>query len=208
MRPYRFSLAIALLAITLVGAIPARAQGPSLALAATRRDATGAVYSIPQETDRQGNPQPPLLLPGEYVVVTGAGLPPNQPVQAALATQTHTFPLPYQNVNGATQPASQPMTDASGAFQDLTFALPPADQVTDPTGQLVIIVGPSRVVAPVAIVTTASTTAGPEDKRAVAFGAGFFILAMIILFLLIRDVPTYPVRRAVSRERAAGKDAG
>jgi hypothetical protein len=208
MRPYRLSFCIGLLAVMLVGVIPAHADGPSIALAATRQDTTGAVYSIPQETDRQGNPQPPLLLPGEYVVVSGAGLPPNQPVQAALATPTHTFPLPYQNVNGATQPAAQPVTDANGMFQDLTFALPPADQVTDPTGQLVIIVGPSRAVAPVAIVTNAATTAGPEDKRAVAFGAGFFILAMIVLFLLIRDVPTYPVRRAPSRQPAADGDAG
>jgi hypothetical protein len=186
----------------------ASAQGPSLVLAATRRDATGAVYAIPPVTDRKGDPQPPLLLPGEYVVVTGTAFPPNQPVQAALATPTHTFPLPYQNVNGASQPASQPVTDANGTFQDLTFVLPPADQVTDVTGQLVMIVGAVRQEAPVAIVTSAATTAGPGDKRAVAFGVGFSLLALIMLFLLIRGIPTYPERRARRRQRSAGSGAG
>ncbi len=196
MRPYRFSLLLALLAVALVGAIPARADEPSLAVAATRLDASGAVYSIPPVTDRQGVPQPPLLLPGAYVVVTGAGFPPNQSVQAALATPTHTFPLPYQSVNGVAQSAFQPMTDTSGAFQDLTFALPPADQVTDVTGQLVITVGAVQQAAPVAIVTDAATTAGPQDKRAVAFGVGFFVLAMVVLFFLLRGLPTYPMSRA------------
>jgi hypothetical protein len=204
MRLYHRSLLVAFVTAALLSAVPARADGPSLAVAATRRDATGAVYSIPAVTDRTGNPQPPLLLPGEYVVVTGTGLPPNQPVQAALATPTHTFPLPYQNVNGATQPASPPMTDANGTFQDLTFALPPADQVTDETGQLAIVVGTTRALAPVALVTNAATTAGAGDKRAVIFGAGFLLLGLIVLLLLIRNVPTYPVRRARSRQQAAG----
>jgi hypothetical protein len=188
---------------------PVHADGPSLALAATRRDATGAVYSIPPVTDRKGDPQPPLLLPGEYVVVSGTGLPPNQPIEAALATQTHTFPLPYQAVNGAVQPTAQPMTDASGMFQDLTFALPPADQVTDTTGDLVILAGGTRVAAPVAIVTTAGATAGPEDKRAVAFGALYLILALIVILYLLRGLPVYPAsaRQAGSRRTVVNSDA-
>jgi hypothetical protein len=189
-------------------ALPVAAQGPSLAVAATRRDATGAPYSIPPETDRQGDPQPPLLLPGEYVVVSGTGLPPSQPVQAALAMQTHTFPLPYQNLNaGAATPNAVPTTDASGAFQDLTFVLPAADEVTDTTGQLVIIVGSARVLAPVAIVTKAATTAGAGDKRAVIFGASFFVLAMALLLLLVRGVPAYPARRVSGPRQVVESEA-
>jgi hypothetical protein len=203
----RLMFALLMMAVAIgCSALPVAAE-PSLAVAATRRDASGAVYSIPAITDRNGNPQPPLLLPGEYVVVTGTGLPANQPVQAALAMTTHTFPLAYQAVNGAAQSGTQPMTDASGTFQDLTFALPPADQVTDATGQLVITVGGVRQMAPVAIVTSAATTAGAGDKRAVAFGAAFLALGLIAVLLLVRGLPTYPARRAGAGDQRVHTEA-
>lgn len=201
------ALLVALVALLGAALAPAvAAADPTLYVAATRRDASGTVFSINPITDRKGTPQPPLLLPGEYVIVTGLGFPANQPVQATLVAGGQTYPLAYRNLTTpAATPQSPPQTDASGVFQDLAFALPATGQVRDTSGQLVVSVGSVALQTPVSIVTEAATTAGSGDWLAVGFGAAFFIVAAVLLLLMLRGLPEYPrrERRASAREKRA-----
>lgn len=199
MRHRRFAILSLVFVVGIIAATAVQAADPTLYVAATRRDASGTVFSINPVTDRKGNPQPPLLLPGEYVIVTGLGFPANQPVQAALDVGGKTYPLAYRNLTAPTaQAQAQPQTDANGAFQDLAFALPAPGQVTDINGQLVMSVGTVALQTPVVIVTEAATTAGRGDKLAVSFGVGFFIVAAFLILLMLRGLPEYP-RVAASR---------
>lgn len=143
---------------------------------------------------------PPLVLLGEYVIVSGQGFSANQPVQASLVAQNQVYPLAYQDLTTsvtALQPT--PMTDASGAFQNLAFTLPVAGQVTATDGDIFIAVGSTTAHAPIRMDSGIATAAGRGDKIAVSIGAIFLLLAIIIILLLLRGLPVYPLGQTTAR---------
>lgn len=191
-------LCLALVGV-LMGASVAAAD-PAITVAATRRDANGAVVALLPVADKQGSPLPPLLLLGEYVIASGQGFPANQPVMAFLVAQDQAYPLAYQDLTTsvtARQPA--PTTDASGGFENLAFTLPAAGQVTGTTGEILISAGSATARAAIGLDTGVATKAGRGDKLAVGIGAGFAATALILIFLLLRGLPAYPVGATAAR---------
>ncbi|HEY8292110.1 MAG TPA: hypothetical protein VIG44_06465 [Thermomicrobiales bacterium] len=175
------------------------AANPSITVSATRRDANGAVVALLPVTDAQGNVVPPLALLGEYVIATGQGFPPNQPVQASLVAQNQVYPLAYQDLTTAataSQPA--PMTDATGAFPNLAFMLPAPGPIISTDGEIFVSVGSATARAPVAI-DSGIATAGRGDTIAVSIGAAFLAIAIILILLLVRGLPVYPIGQTTTR---------
>jgi hypothetical protein len=197
MRRFGPVLCLALLAVLTCTSVAA--ADPAITVAATRRDANGAVVSLPPVTDTQGNAAPLLLL-GEYVIASGQGFPANQPVMAFLVVQGQAYPLAYQDLTTSiTARQAVPMTDATGGFQNFAFTLPVSGQLTGTSGEVQISAGSETARAPVGIATDAATKAGRGDKIAVSIGAGFTAIAAILLFLLLRGLPLYPVGTAAVR---------
>jgi hypothetical protein len=198
MRRYRVGLIVAFFVlITGAGAV---AADPAITVAATRRDASGAVVSLLPVMDKQGNVLPPLLLLGEYVIANGQGFPASQPVTASLVVDSQAYPLAYQDLTtSVTARQPTPMTDATGAFQNLAFALPVPSQVTDTTGEVMVSAGLATARAPVGVDTGATARAGRGDKIAVSIGAGFAAVAIILIFLMLRGLPIYPVGTTAAR---------
>ncbi len=185
-------LCLALFA-ALIGTSVAAAD-PTISVAATRRDASGGVVSLLPVADKQGNVLPPLLLLGEYVIASGQGFPANQPVMAFLVAQNQAYPLAYQDLaapNAAQQAA--PTTDATGGFQNYAFTLPVGIQAAGTSGEIQISAGSATARAPVGLDSGLATTAGRGDKIAVSIGAVFAAIAVILIFLLLRGLPIYPV---------------
>lgn len=183
------------------------AADPAIAVAATRRDANGAVVSLLPVTDTQGKALPPRLLLGEYVIASGQGFPAGQPVTAFLVVQNRAYPLAYQDLTTsvtATQPV--PMTGADGAFQNYAFTLPAPGQVTGSAGEILISAGPATARAPIGLDAGVTTQAGRGDKLAVSIGAAFLALALVLTFLMLRGLPVYPVGSTAAR-RARGREA-
>ena len=179
------------------------AADPAISVAATRRDANGAVVALLPVADKQGNVAPPLMLLGEYVIASGQGFPASQPVMAFLIVQNQAFPLAYQDL-AASVTAQQPVptTDASGGFQNYAFTLPAPGQVTGTTGEILVGVGPATARTPIGLDSGITTKAGRGDKLAVGIGAGFSALALLLLLILLRGLPIYPVgSTAVRRVR-------
>jgi hypothetical protein len=198
MRRYGPILCLALFAF--VNGMSVAAADPAIAVAATRRDASGAVVSLLPVTDKQGKVLPPLLLLGEYVIATGQGFPANQPVLAYLVVDNQAYPLAYQDLTtSVTARQSTPMTDSAGAFQNLAFALPVPSQVTGTSGEIMVSAGPTTARAPVGVDTGATAKAGRGDKIAVSIGAGVTVVAIILIFLMLRGLPMYPVSTTVAR---------
>ena len=183
---------IALLTAMLFG-ISVAAANPAITVSATRRDASGAVVALLPVTDTQGNVVPPLVLLGEYVIASGQGFPPNQPVQASLVAQNQAYPLAYT----ASQPV--PMTDGTGAFQNLVFTLPVPGQIADTSGEIFVSVGAATAHAPIAIDSGLATAAGRGDTIAVSIGAAFFAVAVLLILLLLRGLPVYPIGQTTAR---------
>ena len=183
---------IALLTAMLFG-ISVAAANPAITVSATRRDVSGAVVALLPVTDTQGNVVPPLALLGEYVVASGQGFPPNQPVQASLVAQNQAYPLAYT----ASQPV--PMTDGTGAFQNLAFTLPVPGQIADTSGEIFVSVGAATAHAPIAIDSGLATAAGRGDTIAVSIGAAFFAVAVLLILLLLRGLPVYPIGQTTAR---------
>ena len=181
MRRSGIVLGIALLAVTL--GVSVAAANPSITLSATRHDAHGAV----------------VALLGEYVIASGQGFPPNQPVQASLVAQNQVYPLAFQDLT-TTATASQPvpMTDASGSFQNFAFALPPPGQIVSTDGEILVSVGSATAHAPVAI-DAGIATVGRGDTIAVTVGAAFLAIAIILILLLVRGLPVYPIGQTTAR---------
>lgn len=191
-------LCLALFAALLCTSVVAAA--PAITVVATRRDASGAVVSLLPVADKQGSMLPPRLLLGEYVITNGQGFPANQPVMAYLVVDNQAYPLAYQDLTTsvtARQPV--PMTDATGDFQNLAFALPMPSQVTGTSGEIMVSAGPVTARAPVGIDTGAAATAGRGDKLAVGIGAGFAAVAIILILLMLRGLPMYPVGTTAAR---------
>jgi hypothetical protein len=190
---------LALCAAFFVGAGVVAAD-PAITVSATRRDTNGAVVTLLPIADKQGNVVPPLALLGEYVIASGQGFPANQPVQASLVAQNQAYPLTYQDLTTsvtALQPT--PMTDTTGAFQNLAFTLPVPGQVTATDGEIFIAVGSATAHAPVRIDSGIATAAGRGDKIAVSIGAAFLALAIILILLLLRGLPLYPFGQTTAR---------
>jgi hypothetical protein len=176
------------------------AADPAITVAATRRDANGAVVSLLPARDTQGNVVPPLLLLGEYVIASGQGFPANQPVMAFLVIDNQAYPLAYQDLTTSiTALQAVPMTDATGAFQNFAFTLPVSGQVTGTSGEVQLSAGSVTARTPVGIDTVVASQAGSGDKIAVSIGVGFTVIAAILLFLLLRGLPVYPVGTATAR---------
>ncbi|MDQ2787548.1 MAG: hypothetical protein M3Y58_21380 [Chloroflexota bacterium] len=190
---------IALLMAMLFG-ISVAAANPAITVSATRRDASGAVVALLPVTDTQGNVVPPLALLGDYVIASGQGFPPNQPVQASLVAHNQSYPLAYQDLTTAGT-ASQPipMTDGTGAFRNLAFTLPAPGQIVDTSGEIFVSAGTATARAPIAIDSGIATTAGRGDKIAVSIGAAFFAVAVLLILLLVRGLPVYPVGQTTAR---------
>jgi len=198
MRRYGPILCLALFAF--VSGMSVAAAAPAITVVATRQDASGAVVSLLPVTDKQGKVLPPLLLLGEYVIASGQGFPANQPVLAYLVVDNQEYPLAYQDLTtSVTARQPTPMTDATGAFQNLAFALPVPTQVTGATGGIMVSAGSTTARASVGIDTGATTKAGRGDKIAVSIGAGFTVVAIILIFLMLRGLPIYPVGTATAR---------
>ncbi|MGI8857745.1 MAG: hypothetical protein ACR2JW_18575 [Thermomicrobiales bacterium] len=176
------------------------AADPTISVAATRRDTSGGVVSLLPVADKQGNVLPPLLLLGEYVIASGQGFPANQPVMAFLVAQNQAYPLAFQDLaapNTAQQAA--PTTDATGGFQNYAFTLPLAAQLTGTSGEIQISAGSVTARAPVGLDSGLATKAGRGDKIAVSIGAGFSVIAVILILLLLRGLPIYPVGTVAAR---------
>lgn len=199
MRRNGIVLGIALLTAILLG-VSVVAANPAITVSATRRDASGAVVALLPITDTQGNVVPPLALLGEDVIASGQGFPPNQPVQASLVAQNQVTPLAYQDLTAAVT-ASQPvpMTDGTGAFQNLAFMLPAPGQIADTSGEIFISVGAATAHAPIAIDSGIATAAGRGDTIAVSIGAAFFAVSAILILLLVRGLPVYPIGQTTAR---------
>lgn len=199
MRRNGIVLGIALLTAMLLG-VSVAAANPAISVSATRRDASGAVVALLPITDTQGNVVPPLALLGEYVIASGQGFPPNQPVQASLVAQNQAYPLAYQDLTtpaAASQPV--PMTDGTGAFQNLAFILPAPGQIADTNGEIFVSAGSATARAPIAIASGIATAAGRGDKIAVSIDAAFFAVAVILILLLLRGLPVYPIGQTTAR---------
>ncbi|MGI8686977.1 MAG: hypothetical protein ACR2M3_00215 [Thermomicrobiales bacterium] len=198
MRRNGIVLGIALLSAML--GVSVAAANPAITVSATRRDASGAVVALLPITDTQGNVVPPLALLGEDVIASGQGFPPNQPVQASLVAQNQAYPLAYQDLTtAATASQAAPMTDGTGAFQNLAFVLPASGQITDMSGEIFVSVGAATAHAPIAIDSGIATAAGRGDKIAVSIGAAFFAVAAILILLLVRGLPVYPIGQTTAR---------
>ena len=131
---------------------------------------------------------------GEYVIVNGQGFPANQPMQASLIAQNQVFPLVFQDLTlSVNVPQPVPMTDSTGAFQDLAFALPPPGRFTGTTGEVFISVGSAMAHIPVAIDPGIATTVGRGDTIAVSIGAAALAVAVLLILLLLRGLPVYPL---------------
>lgn len=199
MRRNGIVLGIALIAAMAIG-VGVAAANPAITVSATRRDASGAVVALLPVTDKQGNVVPPLALLGEYVIASGQGFPPNQPVQASLVAQNQVYPLAYQDLTtAATAVQPVPMTDASGAFQNFAFALPPPGQVASADGEIFVSAGSATARAPVSVDAGVATAAGRGDKIAVSIGAAFLAVAIILILLLLRGLPVSPIGQTTAR---------
>lgn len=198
MRRYGPVLCLALFAFISVTSVAA--ADPAITIAATRRDASGAVVALLPVTDKQGKAVPPLLLLGEYVIASGQGFPAGQPVLTYLVVDNQAYPLAYQDLTtSVTARQPTPMTDATGAFQNLAFALPVPSQVTGTSGEVMVRAGPSTARAPVGIDTGITAKAGRGDKLAVGIGAGFAAVAIILILLMLRGLPIYPIGTTAAR---------
>lgn len=198
MRRYGPIFCLALFAF--ISGMSVAAADPAITVAATRRDASGAVVSLLPITDTQGKPLPPSLLLGEYVIASGQGFPANQPVLAYLVVDNQAYPLAYQDLTtSVTATQLTPLTDATGAFQSLAFALPVPSQVTGTSGEIMVSAGPTTARAPVSIDTGVTAKAGRGDKLAVSIGAGFAVVAIILILLMLRGLPMYPTGTTAAR---------
>jgi hypothetical protein len=196
----RSGIVLGILLLVAALGVSVAAANPAITVSATRRDASGAVVALLPVTDKQGNVVPPLALLGEYVIASGQGFPANQPVQASLVARNQVYPLAYQDLTtAATAPQSVPMTDASGAFQNFAFALPAPGQVASADGEIFVSVGAATARAPITIDSGTATTAGRGDKIAVTIGAAFLAVAIILMLLLLRGLPVYPIGQTTAR---------
>lgn len=199
MRRNGIVLGIAFLTVMLLG-ISVAAANPAITVSATRRDASGAVVALLPLTDTQGNVVPPLALLGEFVIASGQGFPPNQPVQASLVAHNQAYPLAYQDLTTAATPSqSAPMTDGTGAFQNLAFVLPAPGQIVDTSGEIFVSAGAATAHAPISIDSGIATAVGRGDTIAASIGAAFFAVAAILILLLLRGLPVYSPGQTTAR---------
>lgn len=199
MRRNGFVLGITLIAAIVIS-VGVAAANPAITVSATRRDASGAVVTLRPIADKQGNVVPPLTLLGEYVIVSGQGFPPNQPVMASLVARDQVYPLAFQDLmTSGTSPEPVPMTDATGALQNLAFALPAPGQVASADGEIFVSAGSATARAPIAIDDGVATTVGRGDKIAVSIGAAFLLVSIVLILLLVRGLPVYPIGQTTAR---------
>jgi len=177
------------------------AAAPTLVVQATRRDTTGAVVFAPTITDRQGVLQPPIAVPGEYLVVTGAGFPPNAPITASFNDGVKTIPLTYQDLTASvTTPQQPPLTDAMGAISGAAFQVPPAAQIAGKQGTVAVSVA-GIVSGAIVNVDLPDPNATMGDKLVVGAALAFYVVIVVIFVRLLRGLPTYPVAATARRSR-------
>ncbi len=195
-----FGLVVLGMCITSGVVVPV-AAAPTLVIQATRRDATGAVVFAPAITDRQGVLQPPIAVPGEYLVVTGAGFPPNAPITASFNDGTKTLPLTYQDLTtSVTTPQQPPLTDAMGGIGGAAFQVPPAAQITGKQGTVAVAVA-GIVSGAIVNVDLPDANATRGDKLVVGTALAFYVMIALIFVRLLRGLPTYPVGTAARVSR-------
>ncbi|MHB8644616.1 MAG: hypothetical protein ACYDAR_02370 [Thermomicrobiales bacterium] len=137
---------------------------------------------------------------GASIIASGQGFPANQPVLASLVTQNLVYPLAYQGASTSAAPSqSVPTTDATGAFQNLTFALPVVNQQAGSDGQIFVSVGSVTARAPITLDAGIATGAGRGDKIAVSIGAAFLAIAVLLILTLLRGLPVYPIGQTTVR---------
>jgi len=198
MRRRGLVLGIAILATLLLGV--SVAADPAISVSATRRDGNGAVIPVSPTTDAQGALMPPHVLLGEYVIASGQGFPANQAVQVSLVIQNLAYPLAYHGPLASVtpaQPPSPPMTDATGAFRNLAFAIPVIGNLSGTDGEIFVSVGPATARTPIHI--AAGATAGRGDTFAVSIGAAFLVVVIALILLLVRGLPVYPIGQTMAR---------
>lgn len=201
MRRWGIYFCIALISLML--GVSITAADPTIVVSATRRDGSGAVVTLLPVMDKQGTVVPPVALLGEYIIASGQGFPASQPVQAFLVVQGQTYPLSFQDLRtSVTDRQPIPMTDGTGAFQNFAFTLPVVGQVTSGSAEVLIGVGSASGRAPVTVDTGIATRAGRGDKIAVSIGAGFLIVSVVLILLLLRGLPVYPTGQATARRKS------
>ena len=180
------------------------AAAPSLSIQATRRDPSGAVVFAPTITDRQGVLQPPLAVPGEYVIVTGSGFPANAPITATITDGTGSgtmvpIPLTYQDLTtNVSAPQQLPVTDSMGGINGLAFQVPPTSQFTGRRG--IVAINVSGVVTGALVnldIPDPAATSG--DKLVVGAAIAFYLVIGILFVVLLRGLPTYPILRTADK---------
>jgi hypothetical protein len=155
-------------------------------LTSTRVAAAGPAITVATRQDGSG----------AYIIASGQGFPANQPVMAFLVVENQAYPLAYQDLTAS---GTAPMTDAAGGFQNFAFTLPVAGQLTGTGGEVQISAGSVTARTPVGLDTGVVAKAGRGDKIAVGIGAGFTAVAALLIFLLLRGLPVYPVGTVATR---------
>lgn len=206
MRRWRWFIGVlfygACIAVSIAASV---AAAPSLSILATRRDPNGAVVFAPTITDRKGELQPPLALPGEYLVVTGSGFPPNTPITASINDGTKTIPLTYRDLmSGGATPQQPPVTDAMGGIGGAAFAVPPAAQLTGRRDTIAVSAG-GVVSAALVNVDLPDANATSGDTLVVGAAVAFYLIVGIFFIVLLRGLPTYPMQRAATQGTSANR---
>jgi len=193
MRYWQRLFGLLVLSVCLVSSVVVPvAAAPSLVVQATRRDATGAVVFAPAITDRQGVLQPPIAVPGEYLVVTGAGFPPNAPITASFNDGTKTIPLTYQDLAASvTTPQQTPVTNAVGGIGGAAFQVPPAAQIAGKQGTLAVSVA-GVVSGAIVNIDLPDANAAAGDQLVVGAALAFYVVIAVVFARLLRGLPTYP----------------
>lgn len=182
------------------------AAAPTLSIQATRQDPSGTIVFAPTITDRQGVLQPPLALPGQYVIATGSGFPANTPITASLNDGTKTIPLMYQDLPPTGATPQQPVTDAMGGINSAAFQIPPAAQIGSKRCTFAVSVG-GVVTAALVDVDLPDPTATSGDKLVIGAAGVFYLVMGIVFFVLLRGLPTYPVQRVPRGAQRSRSDA-
>ena len=181
------------------------AAAPGIRVQTTRAGVDGLPVPVLPVVTRRGELQPPLGVPGQYMIVVGEGFAPNTPVTATLSDGTHSIPLVAADVQTYTPLAAPLVTDANGAVPVAAFMVPPAAELTGRNGTLVIAAGQGTVAGtPVVLdVPLPNETAG--DTLVIGFAVLFYAAAALAVLLLVRRLPRYPgpVRRETVREADA-----
>ncbi len=192
--------------LSIAAAVPVLAA-PGIRVQTTRAGAGGLPVPVLPIVTRRGEVQPPFAVPGQYLIVAGEGFAANAPVTVTLTLNDGATNIALDPADPLTfAPLTVPLVaDANGAVPLSAFAVPPAAQLAGRGATLVLATGPGAVAGtPVVFdVPLPNETAG--DALVVGFGLAFYAAAALVVLLLVRRLPRYPV--AVPQKATSETDA-